>query len=68
MGAVLHRERDLVTAGTTALMLVAMFPENELPIQIQNINLRSFANAIWQSRSAADVAVTLKRAAASQLR
>ena len=55
--------RGVATAGTTALMLVAMFPEKELPIEFGNIYFRSFANAIWQSRSAADVAIALKKAA-----
>ena len=62
LGSILFDEKNVYLAARTAMGLHELFPRWMLPVTIKNPVLSAFANAAWQSPSAAAVAVTFGKA------
>lgn len=63
-GAELYRERNVYKAATTAINLDQLFPRRDIPVAFKNPVLAAFANAVWNSSTAAEAAITLNEATA----
>jgi hypothetical protein len=61
-GAILYNEKNVFKAAMTAAALDSLFPPKRIPLTFQNPVLGAFANAIWQSSSAAELCVALNTA------
>ncbi len=64
-GPTLYNEKNVYLAAKTAASLKSQFPEQISHLNFANPVLSAFANAIWNCASAAEVAVVLNEAIAS---
>ena len=61
-GPVLFEEKNVEQAARTAMVLAVQFPNNLLPMRLNNPVLRAFTNAIMHCSSSPEVANVLKAA------
>jgi hypothetical protein len=66
-GSKLFEEKNVYLAARIAGVLDLFYPINSMPGAFKNPVLSNFANAVWHCSTAAEVAVTLGKAADSDL-
>jgi len=62
-GAIIFDETDIMTAAKTAMALTAEYPNWALPVEIKNLVLKAFSNAVWHCETAGQAGVRLMHAA-----
>jgi hypothetical protein len=62
-GAILYDEKNVYKNVQTGLSLSLSYPNQVPELEFRNPNLKAFANAIWQCKTAAEVCTVLNEAA-----